>query len=62
MDKEIKSEKNISKNIIGTYKIEAIYAEESGHKIVNNFIFQEIIGRCAYSKIKRCIDKKQKKN
>ena len=61
MDKEIKSEKNISKNIIETDKIEIIYDEESGHKIVNNFIFQEIIGRGAYSKVKRCIDKETKK-
>ena len=61
MDKEVNSEKNISKNIIETDKIGAIYAEESGHKIVNNFIFQEIIGRGAYSKVKRCIDKETKK-
>ena len=61
MDKELNSEKNISKNIIETDKIEIIYDEESGHKIVNNFIFQEIIGRGAYSKVKRCIDKETKK-
>ena len=61
MDKEVNSEKNISKNIIETDKIEIIYDEESGHKIVNNFIFQEIIGRGAYSKVKRCIDKETKK-
>ena len=61
MDKEVNSEKNNSKNIIETDKIEIIYDEESGHKIVNNFIFQEIIGRGAYSKVKRCIDKETKK-
>ena len=61
MDKEVNSEKNISKDIIETDKIEIIYDEESGHKIVNNFIFQEIIGRGAYSKVKRCIDKETKK-
>ena len=61
MDKELNSEKNISKNIIESDKIEIIYDEESGHKIVNNFIFQEIIGRGAYSKVKRCIDKETKK-
>ena len=61
MDKEVKSEKNISKNIIESDKIEIIYDEESGHKIVNNFIFQEIIGRGAYSKVKQCIDKETKK-
>ena len=61
MDKEVNLEKNISKNIIETDKIEIIYDEESGHKIVNNFIFQEIIGRGAYSKVKRCIDKETKK-
>jgi [calcium/calmodulin-dependent protein kinase] kinase len=61
MDKEINSEKNNSKNILETDKIEIIYDEESGHKIVNNFIFQEIIGRGAYSKVKRCIDKETKK-
>ena len=61
MDKEVNSEKNISKNIIESDKIEIIYDEESGHKIVNNFIFQEIIGRGAYSKVKRCIDKETKK-
>ena len=61
MDKEVNSEKNISKNIIETDKIEIIYDEESGHKIVNNFIFKEIIGRGAYSKVKRCIDKETKK-
>ncbi len=61
MDKEVNSEKNISKNIIETDKIEIIYDEESGHKIVNNFIFQGIIGLDAFSKIKRCIDKKTKK-
>ena len=53
MDKEVNSEKNISKNIIETDKIEIIYDEESGHKIVNNFIFQGIIGLGAYSKVKR---------
>ena len=61
MDKEVNSEKNNSKNIIESDKIEIIYDEESGHKIVNNFIFQEIIGRGAYSKVKRCIDKETKK-
>ena len=61
MDKEVNLEKNISKNIIESDKIEIIYDEESGHKIVNNFIFQEIIGRGAYSKVKRCIDKETKK-
>ena len=61
MDKEVNSEKNISKNIIETDKIEIIYDEESGHKIVNNFIFQGIIGLGAFSKIKRSIDKKTKK-
>ena len=62
MDKEVNSEKNISKNIIETDKIEIIYDEESGHKIVNNFIFQGIIGLGAFSKIKRCTAVKVIKN
>ena len=61
MEKESKKEENIPKKIIETDNLVIKYDEESGHKIVNEFIFQETIGRGAYSKVKKCIDLNTKK-
>ena len=47
-------ENNEIKNIFETDKLEITYNEESGNKIVNGFLFQETIGRGAYSKVKKC--------
>ena len=45
MEKELKKDENIPKKIIETDKLEIKYDEELGHKIVNEFMFQETIGR-----------------
>ena len=49
---------NNTRNIIETDKAEINYDEETGHKIVNEFLFQETLGRGAYSKVKKCINTK----
>ena len=51
-------QKNNTRNIIETDKAEINYDEETGHKIVNEFLFQETLGRGAYSKVKKCINTK----
>ena len=51
-------QKNNTRNIIETDKAEINYDEEAGHKIVNEFLFQETLGRGAYSKVKKCINTK----
>ena len=33
-------------------------SKKTGHKIVNEFLFQETLGRGAYSKVKKCINTK----
>ena len=47
------------KKYIETDKVEIKY-DESGNKIVNEFLFQETIGRGAYSKVKKCINMETK--
>ena len=47
-----------SKKIIETDKAEISYDETTGNKIVNEFLFQETLGRGAYSKVKKCINTK----
>ena len=49
---------NNTRNIIETDKAEINYDEETGHKIVNEFLFQETLGRGAYSKVKKCLNTK----
>ena len=61
MEKESKIEENITKKIIETDNLVIKYDEESGHKIVNEFMFQDTIGRGAYSKVKKCININTKK-
>ena len=56
MAKEIKEENNISKKLIETDKVIINYDEETGNKIVNEFMFKETIGRGSYSKVKKCIE------
>ena len=56
MEKEIKEENNISKKLIETDKVVINYDEETGTKIVNEFMFKETIGRGSYSKVKKCIE------
>ena len=51
-------QKNNTRNIIETDKAEINYDEKTGHKIVNEFLFQETLGRGAYSKVKKCINTK----
>ena len=51
-------QKNNTRNIIETDKAEINYDEETGHKIVNEFLFQETLGRGAYSKVKKCLNTK----
>ena len=58
----MEGEKNSSpKKIIETDKAEITYDEVSGKKIVNEFLFQENLGRGYYSKVKKCINTKTKK-
>ena len=52
----IKKESNELKEIFETDKLEISYNEESGTKTINGFLFQETIGRGAYSKVKKCIN------
>ena len=54
-------ENNEIKDIFETDKLEITYNEESGNKIVNGFLFQETIGRGAYSKVKKCTNIKTQK-
>ena len=61
MEKESKIEENITKKIIETDNLVIKYDEESGQKIVNEFMFQDTIGRGAYSKVKKCININTKK-
>ena len=51
-------QENNSKKIIETDKAEISYDETTGNKIVNEFLFQETLGRGAYSKVKKCINTK----
>ena len=44
------------KYIFETDKVKIMYDNETGNKIVNEFLFQETIGRGAYSKVKKCIN------
>ena len=53
-----KEQKENIKKIIETDKAEISYDETTGHKIVNEFLFQENLGRGAYSKVKKCINTK----
>ena len=46
------------KKIIETDQVEINYDEATGNKIVNEFLFKETLGRGAYSKVKKCINKK----
>ena len=61
VEKEKQEENNLTKNILETDKIEIKYNEKTGNKLVNEFLFQETIGRGAYSKVKKCIDIKTQK-
>ena len=57
VEEEHKEKENSEiKNIFETDKLEINYNEESGSKIVNDFLFQETIGRGAYSKVKKCLN------
>ena len=56
MEKEIENEKNITKKLIETDKVVINYDEETGSKIVNEYMFKETIGRGSYSKVKKCIE------
>ena len=49
---------NNPKKIIETDKVEISYDETTGKKIVNEFLFQETLGRGYYSKVKKCINTK----
>lgn len=60
MEKNSQENRTNSKNILETDKVEINYEEETGHKIVNEFLFQETLGRGAYSKVKKCINKNTK--
>ena len=53
-----KEQKENIKKIIEADKAEISYDETTGNKIVNEFLFQENLGRGAYSKVKKCINKK----
>ena len=61
VEKEKQEENILTKNILETDKIEIKYNEKTGNKLVNEFLFQETIGRGAYSKVKKCIDIKTQK-
>jgi [calcium/calmodulin-dependent protein kinase] kinase len=49
---------NIPKKIIETDNVEIKYDETTGKKIVNEYLFQETLGRGYYSKVKKCINTK----
>ena len=51
---------NIPKKIIEIDNAEIKYDETTGKKIVNEFLFQETLGRGYYSKVKKCINIKTK--
>ena len=51
-------QKNIERKIIETDKAEISYDEKTGQKMVNEFLFQETLGRGAYSKVKKCVNTK----
>ena len=51
---------NNPKKIIETDKVEIKYDEATGKKIVNEFLFQETLGRGYYSKVKKCVNIKTK--
>ena len=50
--------KSIERKIIETDNAEISYDEKTGQKIVNEFLFQETLGRGAYSKVKKCVNTK----
>ena len=60
MEKNNQEISSIPKKILETDKLQINYEEETGHKIVNEFIFLETLGRGAYSKVKKCINKNTK--
>ena len=51
---------NNPKKIIETDNAEIKYDETTGKKIVNEFLFQETLGRGYYSKVKKCVNIKTK--
>ena len=61
MENKSQEEKNLSTNLIEADVFEVKYDEESGNKIVNDYLFKETVGRGAYSKVKRCINLKTQK-
>ena len=61
MEKELNEENNNSKKLFETDKVIINYDEETGNKIVNEFMFKETIGRGSYSKVKKCIEIKSQK-
>ena len=61
MENKSQEEKNLSTNLIQADVFEVKYDEESGNKIVNDYLFKETVGRGAYSKVKRCINLKTQK-
>ena len=52
------AQKNKEKKILETDNAEISYDEKTGHKIVNEFLFEETLGRGAYSKVKKCMNTK----
>ena len=61
MENKSQEEKNLPTNLIEADVFEVKYDEESGNKIVNDYLFKETVGRGAYSKVKRCINLKTQK-
>jgi len=58
----MKGEQKIKeKKIIETDNVEINYDEKTGQKMVNEFLFQETLGRGAYSKVKKCVNTKTNK-
>ena len=51
-------QKSIERKITETDNAEISYDEKTGQKIVNEFLFQETLGRGAYSKVKKCLNTK----
>ena len=51
-------QKSIERKIIETDNAEISYDEKTGQKIVNEFLFQETLGKGAYSKVKKCLNTK----
>jgi len=49
------------KKIIETDNAEINYDEKTGQKMVNEFLFQETLGRGGYSKVKKCVNTKTNK-